>query len=197
MRNPYPKGFRKVRVPEAASGDWSVQHYEVGRDVGLYNLRLIRDGMGERIVPLGRYTRLVLDDVHTVMSDTPGEAHEHRPALRMAKGHVLLNGLGLGFLLDAILRKPEVEHVTVVEKSADVIKLCGGRFKRKPVEMVHADALEFKPPRGETYDMVWHDIWTISGPENLPEMTKLKRKYGQRAEWQGCWRIKPPPGWFD
>ena len=37
------------------------------------------------------------------------------------------------------------------------------------------------------FDAVWHDIWDEISDENLPEMHKLHRKYGQRANWHGSW----------
>src|SRR3990167_3519990 len=99
-RNPYPAGFEPVAVAEGKSGDWSVKCFSVTKhDVGLYNLRLIRDGQWRRIVPPGNYTRLVHKGEGVVMSDTPAEAHEHARLLDVAEGRVLLNGLGLGFAL--------------------------------------------------------------------------------------------------
>ena len=56
-----------------------------------------------------------------------------------------------------------------------------------PFEFHQADALEYKPPRGEQYDVVWHDIWPNICTDNLPEMHKLHRKYGRRCNWQGSW----------
>jgi hypothetical protein len=40
---------------------------------------------------------------------------------------------------------------------------------------------------GTFYGAVWHDIWDNLSVDNLPQMTALKRKYGRRARWQGCW----------
>lgn len=205
LKNPYPKGFEKVDIPEGVSGPWAVQKFEATREgVGLFNLRLIRDGEGHRIVPPGRYTRLVYrhdpknkhkDDV--VMSDTPAEAHEHLKAYLMAKGNMLVNGLGLGFFLKAILAKNDpikhtwaVKSVTVVEKSRDVIKLVGPSFKNDPrVKIVRADAFKYEPvpPKGGKFDYVWHDIWTNASSEQADEHATLRRKYGRICKAQGCW----------
>lgn len=188
FRNPYPPGFGPVAVPEGKSGDWKIERYSVTkRDVGLYNLRLIRDGQMRRIVPPGTYTRLIHKGEGVVMSDTPAEAHEHRRLLSMAEGKVLLNGLGLGFAMSAILRKPEVEHVTVIEKASDVIKLVGPTFTSECVEIINADALEWRPKKGQDFNVVWHDIWTDICVDNKPQMTKLRRAYARRCGWQACW----------
>jgi spermidine synthase len=104
-----------------------------------------------------------------------------------AKGHILINGLGIGMVLAACLRKPDVSRATVIEIDPDVVALFGPAYADPRVEVVTASAFEYQPPNGIRYGMVWHDIWDDICGDNLPEMTKLKRKYGRRADWQGCW----------
>jgi hypothetical protein len=188
MRNPYTPGFERVTIPEGKSGKWSVVRYTVTRaDLGIYNLRLIRDRQAQRILPPGTYTRLQRGGA-CVMSDTPAESHEHARLLRAAKGRILLNGLGLGFCLAAILRKPGVDAVTVIEKSADVLALVQPHITDPRVTIVHADALEWRPAKGVRFDVVWHDIWTdVLNSDDKPEVTKLRRAYGPRCDWQSCW----------
>lgn len=100
----------------------------------------------------------------------------------------LINGLGLGVVLSAILKKDTVTEVTVIEKSEDVINLVAPAFLLdKRVEIIHQDAFKYMPPKGETYDFVWHDIWDDICADNIPEMTKLHRKYGKIAKWQDSW----------
>lgn len=186
-KNDYPKGFVKVDIPEGKSGDWQVQRFTLTKDdVGLQNLRLIRDGMWRRIVPPGTYTRLVCGR-DTVMSDTPAEAIEHQHLYARATGSVLLNGLGLGFALKALLTKPDVLHVTVIENSPDVIKLVKPSITDKRVTIIEADALEWRPARGVKFNVVWHDIWNDICEDNKAEMEKLKRSYARRTKWQACW----------
>ena len=62
------------------------------------------------------------------MSTTPFEQRTNRTAFYDATGRVLINGLGLGMLLAAILRKPDVKRVRVIEHDADVIALVGPTF---------------------------------------------------------------------
>lgn len=187
MANPFPKGFVKVNIPEGKSGDWQVSKFTVTDDsIGLYNLRLIRNGYPERVVPPGEYTRLTRSGT-VVMSDTPAEAHEHYKAFRVAKGSVLLNGLGLGFFLTALLGKADVNHVTVIEKSPDVIKLVTPTFNGRQVRIINADALEWRPDKGTNYDFVWHDIWDSICDDNKTQMQKLKRAYAKRCDAQSCW----------
>lgn len=188
MRNPYSPGFEPVTVPEGKSSNWSVQRYTVGRkELGLFNLRLIRDGQYRRIVPPGTYTRLCQGG-DVVMTDTPAESHEHARLLRAARGSVLLNGLGLGFCLAAILRKSDIDAITVIEKSSDVIALVAPHIADNRVTIINADALEWRPKKGVRFDVVWHDIWTnVMNSDDKPIATKLRRAYGPRCGWQSCW----------
>lgn len=187
-QNPYPKGFSKVDLKPGKSGKWCVEKFSVtDAQVGLHNLRLIRDGRWDRVVPPGDYTKLVRNNV-TVMSDTPAEANEHRELYKRARGRVLINGLGLGFGLKAILTKDEVREVTVVEKSKDVIKLVGKQIKDPRVTIVNADAFDYQPVG--KYSFAWHDIWnTISG-DNEVEIDRLLIKYNGIARKQGAWSDK-------
>lgn len=91
-------------------------------------------------------------------------------------------------VLHAILQKPDVTHVTVIEKSQDVINLVAESFAHDPrVEIIHADALKYCPPAGVTYNVVWHDIWPDFSSSNLDEMEALEHKYLRLCDWQDSW----------
>ncbi|MGC6738966.1 hypothetical protein ACP0FZ_31065, partial [Escherichia coli] len=86
-----------------------------------------------------------------------------------------INGLGLGMVLHAILQKDDVTHVTVIEKEQDVINLVAASFATDlRVEIINADAMEYCPPAGVTYNACWHDIWTDFATANLAQMDKLE-----------------------
>src|SRR3954469_21638435 len=113
----------KVTVPEGQCGLWRVERFIVDEKGALtHNLIAARDALMTRRLPRsiipGEYTRLWCDG-EVIMSDTPAEMREHLPIVRAARGHVLINGLGLGMVVAACLNKPEVEHVTVVELAAE------------------------------------------------------------------------------
>ena len=185
--NYYPKGVGPVDVKNGKSGKWEVTTFTLTEfDVGLNNLRLIRDGQWQRIVPPGTYTKLTYNG-NIVMSDTPAESHEQLGFYWQARGKILISGLGLGFGIKAILNKKEVEQVTVLEKSQDVIKLVGPSIKDKRVVIVHCDVINYKPNKNLKWDVVWHDIWSDICEDNKSEMKKLKAKFARRCSWQGCW----------
>lgn len=192
--------IEKVSVPEGRSGAWSVERFTVNPDQSRFDaIRALTRG-SRRYVRPGTYTRL-MRGAQVVMSDTPDEMSDHIEPVRRATGSVLINGLGLGMVLNAVL-KASITDVTVVEKSEDVIRLVAQHYTTDPrVTIVCADALEFQPPKGKRYDVVWHDIWDNICSDNLDEMITLHRKYGRRAAWQGSWcraecesARRPPPG---
>jgi hypothetical protein len=176
-----------VTVPVGTRGPWAVERFEVTEhDAKLENLRAMF-GSGRPIHP-GTYTRLTYRG-HVVMSDTPAEKHDHWWPVHNARGHCLVTGLGLGVVADAMLLRPEVTKVTVVEIDADVIALVAPHYRAlygERFEAVLANAYQYQPA-AKVYGVVWHDIWPAICSDNLPEMTRLKRKYGRRAERQGCW----------
>jgi hypothetical protein len=178
----------QVSVPEGQSGNWKVERFTVtGRDAEIERIRAMFSG---RRVPEGTYTRLMRRG-QVIMSDTPDEIRDHLEPIRRARGSVLINGLGLGVVLQAALNKPEVRHVTVVEKSPDVIKLVAWhyyeRFGYDRLTVVEGDAFDWKIPKGARFDVVWHDIWDNLCADNLREMSVLHRKFGRRTDWQGSW----------
>lgn len=175
-----------VSVPEGASGSWRVERFTVSEEAAKMEAIRAIFTPGGRGVPAGDYTRLMRGGT-VVMSDTPNEKRDHAWFVYQAKGRVLINGLGLGMVLGAILLKEAVTHVTVVEASEDVIQLVAPSYADPRVNIIHADAMKWKPPAGERYDTVWHDIWDDICADNLPEMATLHRRYGRRAAWQGSW----------
>lgn len=178
----------KVNIPEGKSGDWEIKKFTVSEEDAKFDaLRSI--GRGGRYTPAGTYTSLTRNG-QVIMSDTPDEIRDHLKFIRMAKGKVLINGLGLGMVLKAVLDKPDVEFVTVIEKSPHVISLVAPYFQvnyEDKVKIIWSDAFAYKSPKNTYYGAVWHDIWDNLNIDNLPEMTKLHRKYGRLTEWQDSW----------
>ena len=176
--------IRKVDVPEGQVGDWRVSKFSVNKDVAV--MSVFTDGPSRMVYP-GTYTELTHRG-HLVMSDTPAERHDHEEPVRRAIGSVLINGLGLGMVLQAVLDKPTVTDVTVIEIAPEVIQLVAPTYQHDPrLTIINDDAYTWQPPKGKRYNMVWHDIWPDLSLDNLPEMAKLHRKYGRRCDWQGSW----------
>ena len=107
-----------VDLPEGRVGDWSVERFTVSKDEAMFDA--IRS-LGRSVLP-GTYTRLMRGRT-VVMSDTPAEKRDHMGAVRRAEGDVLVAGLGLGMAVAAMLNRPEVRCVTVIEQAQEVIDL--------------------------------------------------------------------------
>lgn len=170
-------------IPDGISGDWRVETFVVPKNDLSQSLSMMRSGRG---VPSGEYKRLMRGDV-IVMSNTPDELSDCRHFMIYAKGSVLINGLGLGCVVKVLLEKPDITKITVIEKSEDVINLVQPHFHDSRLNIIHADSFDYKPPKGEKFDFVWHDIWDYICADNLEEMGKLHRKYGRRCKWQDSW----------
>ena len=176
-----------VQVPEGTFGLWRVERFEVTEDsAALHNMREAMHG-SRRVIQAGTYTKLCHND-DIVMSDTPSEKIDHLEFIDRAEGNVLIHGLGLGMVLSAVLRKPSVTDVTVVEVSWDVINLVWPTYSANvKAHLVHGDAFTWPLGKGVKWAAIWHDIWTDLCVDNLVGMTKLKRRFCRRCKWQGCW----------
>lgn len=180
--------FSDLPVKDGTSGTWKLDTFEITADKAMsLALRAEYTGNTDEFIPPGRYRRLS-NGWDVVMSNTPMEIRTCQDFLERATGRVLINGLGLGMVLHAILQKEDVTHVTVIEKEQDVINLVAASFANDPrVEIIHADAMMYCPPAGVTYNACWHDIWPDFATANLSQMDKLEIKYRDICEWQGSW----------
>lgn len=177
--------MQKVNIPEGESGSWKVEKFTISENEAKF--ASIRDGYR---APLpGEYTRL-MHGREVVMSDTRAEMMDHRKAVNNARGHILINGLGIGMVLLNAMNKEDVERATVIELSADVCNLVAPHYKKMfsdKLEIINADAMTWEPPKDVRYGMVWHDIWTHICADNYEDMKKLHRRFGRKADWQGSW----------
>jgi hypothetical protein len=181
----------KVNIPEGESGGWKIEKFSVSEEEAkIFNIRASFSftNRGQYIEP-GDYTKLTYQG-RVIMSDTPSEIRDHLWFINKANGNVLLNGLGLGVALQAVLQNEDVNKVVVNEISEDVIKLVSPSFKSDRLIINNIDAFKYKP-NGMRFDYIWHDIWADICKDNLLEMKALHRRYGhwlQGDKIQGSWR---------
>lgn len=139
------------------------------------------------INPGQSYTKLRVDG-RLWMSDTPDEYRDHVFFIGQATGRVLIHGLGLGCALKAILHKPNVTYVDVVEIDERVLAVVGPYYAQDPrVNLICDDALTRRWPTGARWDAVWHDIWADKCEDDRDERSLLNRRFGRRSAWQGGW----------
>lgn len=177
----------KVNVPEGSLDGVAVERFSLDAEASGWTY-LHEPGRG---IPPGNYTRLTVGR-STWMSDTPAEIADHWPA--MAEIHkpstrsVLINGLGLGMVIKYALAHDHVGSIDVVERDKRVIELVGPTYTSDGRVTIHeADAYDVAWPPRRRWDVVWNDIWLDLDTDNLEGMSKLHRKYGTRASWQGSW----------
>ena len=142
----------------------------------------------------GVYTSLRRDSVQ-FMTDLYDEWWTQRRAITESLqrgGDVLITGLGLGLVADAILRAPNspVQRITIIEQSPDVIRLVEPSLRARHtgrVEVIEADAFSWQPA-GRRFTVAWHDIWPDPHePRVDAEIAQLEARYRASADWQGAW----------
>jgi hypothetical protein len=173
-------------VPEGELGDWKIQRFEVDQDTAMFSM--MREG--NRYCSPGFYTRLV-DRNQVYMSDTRAEKGDHYEFAHKAKGNVLIFGLGLGLCIEMIMQRKDaqIDSITVIENSPDVIALVAPHYREKYgdlINIIEQDAFEFMP-NGERYDAIWLDIWPNICTDNKDEYMKLHRRWGRHSDWVGSW----------
>jgi predicted membrane-bound spermidine synthase len=185
-------------IPPCQNEGAKIDHYEVTeKDANFGNLRAMLHGDYAGIVKPGKYARLFVNGHGLMMSDTQMEWVTSNYLALAASGEVLVGGLGLGLILIPMMERPNVKRITVIEKYKAVIDLVLPHLKSlkggDKLEVIEADVLEWKPPKGRLWNYVYFDIWPNICGDNYPEMKKLKTRFRRRLDktgdnWMGCWR---------
>lgn len=186
-----PALLRRVDVPEGDTIGMTIGRFRVTAD----DTRFSKSPANGRAAVPGQYTKLLINN-RLVMSDTPAELQDLTPVVEAISARkkrpktALINGLGLGVVLQTLL-DAGCEHVTAVDSNLHVLSVVGAHYESKydsdRMTFVHADALDWRPPKGVRYDVVWHDIWPGICGDFYEDMKALHRRYGARCDWQGSW----------
>ena len=129
-----------VLIPESEYGVARVKHVVVDE----HDSRMSAIRGGTSYIPKGTYMQLWVKN-EMFMSNTRFEKIANTKVVMMAKGDVLIFGLGLGMILPEILAKKEVTSVTVVELYSDVVQLIEPHFQHPKLSIIQGDAFTFKP----------------------------------------------------
>lgn len=190
----YLSAMRAEHIPAASSGLWFIEKrtYDEERS-GIRN--------GKRVwVKPGTYTYLrvytdstLLSGGEIVMEDTIHELRTHLGFVMHASGRVLVAGLGLGCVIRGLLANPNVEHVTCLENSKDVLKMVQPYMPAERLTIVKADALEWSIQNKDHFDCGWYDLWT-NRDEGEPHLdrwhTRLFVNLNRTVKRQGAWGYK-------
>ena len=179
--NPY---YKNVKIENVKEGSWELrlEAYEP------YRAFIAGDMESEDFLdtpPLGFFRErfefpAVLEDGNEWMTLTPVDLDTSEEAIEKAHGRVITFGLGLGYYAYMTAEKPEVETVTVVEKSPSVIALFKKHIlpkipKRDKIRIIEADAFEYaeKVMPSESYDLAFVDTWRDAS-DGLPMYERMK-----------------------
>ena len=105
------------------------------------------------------------------MTLLPNEINSQKKYIDAASGRVLAYGLGLGYYIFRVAKKPEVESVTCVDMDGDIISLFDKnilpRFPKEvadKITVIKADAFEFAETLEDgAFDYIYADIWRDVG----------------------------------
>lgn len=184
--NPY---YKNIKIENVKDGDWELklESYPAYRGMIAGDIEF-HDGFRE-VPPLGFFCEefkfpAVLEGGNEWMTLSPVDLDTSDEAIARAKGRVVTFGLGLGYYAYMVSEKPEVESITVVEKSEKVISL----FKKhilpqfthpEKVNIICEDAFlyaERECPK-EGYDVAFVDTWRDAS-DGAPMYKRMKALEG-------------------
>jgi hypothetical protein len=180
--NPY---YKNIPLDDIKDGTWEIKNesYEPYRGVICHDM-IMSDGFVE-IPPLGFFTEkfsfpAILENGNEWMTLTPVDLDTCDEAINAAHGNVVTFGLGLGYYAYMASEKAEVESVTVVDLSADVIHLFETHILPKmpnghKIKIVNMDAFKYAEEvmPGEKFDLAFVDTWRDAS-DGAPMYLKMK-----------------------
>lgn len=181
--NPY---YKNIAPKESVKdGSWEIRwEYYPPYRAAIADDMIIKDSFAE-IPPIGFFEEgfsfpAVLEDGNEWMTLTPVDVDTCEEEIKKARGKVVTFGLGLGYFTYMVSEKEEVESITVVEKSENVIRLFEKHIlpkfpKKHKVRIINADAFEYaekKMPK-EQYNYAFVDTWRDAS-DGLPMYEKMK-----------------------
>ncbi len=138
----------------------------------------------------------------TWMSITPMEIWSQNSGILAATGDVVLGGLGMGWLLRQIVKKPTVKSVVVVEKDERLLNWFGKTLCKKTPKVekvVCADIYDVAHKFDLKKTKFILDIWESDGrAEGDPKLQKLRDDGGRVWAWgsprdpRGSWKQDDP-----
>lgn len=179
------KYYRNIKIDNVKDGSWELrkESYEPYRAVICGDMTVKSDF--SEVPPLGFfgekfYFPAVLEDGNEWMTLTPVDLDTCDEAIDTAHGRVVTFGLGLGYYAYMVSEKQNVESVTVIEKSEDVIRLFNKHIfpqftHPEKVKIICADAFEYaeKNMPAESYDYAFVDTWRDAS-DGAPMYERMK-----------------------
>lgn len=177
--------YKNIKLADIKDGEWEIrlESYAPYRGVICHDMMLGNDFC--EIPPLGFFTEefhfpAILEGGNEWMTLTPVDLDTCEDAIAAAHGRVVTFGLGLGYFAYMASMKADVDRVTVVELSPDVIRLFEKHILpqmpcRDKIKIVNMDAFEYAKevmPR-ENFDLAFVDTWRDAS-DGAPMYEKMK-----------------------
>ena len=191
--NPY---YKNIKLNNIKDGNWEIkiEEYKPYQAV-ICDDMIIKDDFKE-IPPLGFFTEnfsfpAILEGGNEWMTLTPVDLDTCEEAIEAARGKVVTFGLGLGYYAYMASEKDEVDSVTVVELSEDVINLFKTHIlpqmpNAHKIKIVNSDAFEYaqKVMPGENFDLAFVDTWRdASDGAPMYERMRTLEKYSENTKF--------------
>lgn len=154
--------------------------------------RELNDWMKLRAMDEPYQATFLWQDNEVWMLDAPSEMNTIEPYAKKAKGKVLTFGLGIGFYVYMALLNDDVESVTIVERSPEVIQLFNTVLRpqfpqSKEIKIIQGDAFDyFNEDTLNQYDSVFVDIWQ-SNEDGLEMIERLLEQYNPPFDQVDFW----------
>lgn len=184
--NPY---YKNIRIPNVKFRNWELKYEKYqAYEAFVCNELILHDDFRE-IQQIGFFNEdflypSVMENGHEWMAIKPNEVETSNLAIKEAHGKVITFGLGLGYYPYMVLRKDNVESVTIIEKGKDVIEMFSKyilpQFEHpEKVTIINCDAFEYaekKMPK-MNYDYAFVDTWrdVSDGLDMYLKMKRLER----------------------
>lgn len=123
------------------------------------------------------------------MSITPMEVESQLLHARLAKGRVVVMGLGMGVVLANLCANPDVTYITVIEKDASILEMFRATVefpnpRQIPIDYMQGDAKLVAPL---PHDTLIVDIWpTLASNEADADIEVIAKNWNSsRLMWWG------------
>lgn len=188
-----------LSIPVGKSGPSSITHRIVAEQTPVIGMRqALMRGCRPVMLALEPGLPLIIHELRERggiwMTDLPEELHQIAVMLRQVRpyGRVLVGGLGLGLVAHYLARLLEVREITIVERSAHVIKLIKPHLPpRYRGAVVQSDIAKFLRTSGRRFDYYLLDTWQGTSESTWwDEVIPLKRIIRRRwasAPTVHCW----------
>lgn len=193
--------MRAGMIPSQSIGLWTVGRFEITtfREQVLAKMHSLGEVPGAPKAGIYTFLWCLTDkSLHHATKESPGECvmndfdyelRKHLEFIYRARGRVLITGLGLGCVVRGLLAAGRIEQIDVVERSPEVIAMCGDSVADPRVAIHLMDARE-RLPEGD-YDFAWHDLFSAEGEPHLNLIhMDLFARLRRRVRMQGAWNMR-------